>query len=205
MALWQYPPKLKAVNNHSYIHGDLDNDGVVNIDDKRPFDHEVKDRVNKEVSLSELFNFIEERRSEATKIATPLAKEYGAKMRVKDAYSTLNKAIRRNPQITNDFIGFRVETEKRAEAVSRWTSFNAKNNIKDVENKYVTYKDTTNLYRALHSNFTIKGFGAEMQYRTREYGKLNDVMHKDYKKNLVNPELQKVFKKKSKKLLDLGF
>jgi len=195
--------KIKSMTNRQYIHGDYDKDGVVNIDDKRPFDKKRSDRVNPEVSLSATFRYINKKRRKAKKVAKPIAKKYDMKYRIKDTYSTINKAVRTNPGITNDFIGLRKETFKRAKAKKQWHKFNKNQNIpkSGQENKYKTLAGTNNPYRAFHSNFKIKEFGTEAQFRTKKFGKLNDKMHTEYKKtgNI------KKFIPKSKELINLGY
>ena len=210
----------KNTNNYQYIHGDFDRDGVPNIDDKKPFDKRNNQRVNKEVSLSETFYYLDSKRREAKKIAKPFAKKHGAMYRIKDNYSIINKTVRRNPHVTNDIIGFRIETDKRSQARSAWERFNVERHLKKqpkiptkqivssevvgYDNKYLSRGK--NLYRAYHSNFLIgnkKGkFGAEFQFRTKKYGSLNDDMHLAYKQKA---DLNKVFGRRSKQLLRFGY
>jgi len=123
----------KNTTNKQYIHSDYDKDGVPNIDDKRPFDKSRSGSVNPEVSLSKTIRYVEQKRREAIKIAKPLAKRYRMKYRIKDTYSTINKAVRTSPGITNDFIGLRKVTIKREEAKKKWILFNK-------QQKHVTIK-----------------------------------------------------------------
>lgn len=209
----------KNYNNYSYIHDDYDKDGVPNIDDEYPFDPKRKQKVNKEVSLNKLFSYLDVKRNRATTAGTKIAEKTGAtSFRVKDNYSTINKLVRRNPFVSNDFIGLRFETEKRREARQKWIAFNKQQNVPSwskkkfvggeiiaSENKYRTNSRKSNLYRAYHSNILLpKGkntFGFEAQFRTKSYGLLNDEMHKAYKQGKkVNPE----HKRRSKKLLRKG-
>lgn len=197
----------KNTNNYQYIHGDFDKDNVPNIDDEYPFDPNRKQRVNKEVSLSETFLYLDKKRRKAEILGRKLKKKTGAtSYRVKDNYSTINKLVRRNPFVSNDFIGLRFETDKREQARKKWITFNREYHVKPVptkqkiktfkgvagleivgaENKYVTNSKNKNLYRAYHSNILLpKGksvFGVEAQFRTKKYGELNDSMHERYKK-----------------------
>jgi hypothetical protein len=219
----------KNTNNYSYIHGDFDKDHVPNIDDEYPFDPNRKQRVNKEVSLDKLFSYLDNKRAKAETQGKKLKKKTGATTyRVKDNYSTINKLVRRNKFVSNDFIGLRFETDKRPEARSKWKEFNLAYKIKSVptkatlhsfnsrgvlggevigsENKYRANTGTKNLYRAYHTNFTLPSgksiFGVEAQFRTRKYGALNDAMHKAYKQGKkTSPE----HKRQSKRLLRKGY
>jgi len=193
----------KNTTNKQYIHGDYDKDGVPNIDDKRPFDKSRKGSVNPEVSLSKTIRYVDQKRREAKKIAKPIAKKYGMQYRIKDTYSAINKAVRLSPGVTSDFIGLRKETIKREEAKKKWMLFNKQQNVpkSGQDNKYKTLAGTNNPYRAFHSNLMIKKFGAEAQFRTKKFGKLNDKMHTEYKKTGNT----KRFIPFSKKLIRLGF
>ena len=190
-----------STTNKQFIHGDFDKDGTPNIDDKYPFSKKKSGRVNPEVSLSKTIKYVERKRREARRVAKPFAKKEGMKFRVKGTYSAINKAVRTSPGVTNDFIGFRKEVKTRKEGRKRFDSFNKKHKVKDKDNKYKTLKGSKNPYRAFHSNFNLKGFGAEAQVRTKKFGKLNDEMHIAFKKG----KSTKPFLKRSKKLINLGF
>lgn len=195
--------QLKSMTNSQYIHGDYDKDGTPNIDDKKPFNKKESGAVNKEVSLSKTIKYVEQKRRLAEKYAKPIAKKEGMKYRIKDTYSIINKAVRRNPAVSNDLIGLRAETIKRKQAQQKWSMFNKKFKVptSGQDNKYKTLTGSSNPYRAFHSNFKIKGLGAEAQFRTKKFGKLNGGMHIAYKQG----KSTKSFLPKSKKLIRLGF
>jgi len=195
--------RRKSMTNKQYIHGDHDEDGVANIDDKYPFDKSKSGRVNPEVSLSKTFRYIEQKRRMAKKIARPVAKRYGMKYRIKGPYSIINKLVRSNPQVSGDMIGLRAETSTRIQAKKKWNNFNKKNKIakSGQDNKYKTLKGSSNPYRAFHSDFTLGGFGAEAQFRTKKFGLLNDEMHIVHK----NKGNTKKFLPRSKKLIKKGY
>ena len=194
---------LKNMTNRQYIHGDYDRDGTPNIDDKRPFNKKKSGRVNPEVSLSNTIKFIESKRRKAEKIARPIARKHKMKYRIKGTYSVINKAVRLNPKVSDDFIGLRGETMTRSQAIAKWKKFNKKLKVKRSgrDNKYKTLKGSKNPYRALHSDFELEGFGTEAQFRTKKFGKLNDEMHIVHK----NRGSTKRFLPKSKKLIKEGF
>ena len=195
--------RRKGMTNKQYIHGDYDGDGVANIDDKRPFDKKKAGRVNPEVSLSKTFKYIDKRRRAAKKIARPIAKKHGIKYRIKGPYSIINKLVRSNPQVSGDMIGLRKETTTRTKAKVAWKKFNKKRGVprSGQDNKYKTLKGSSNPYRAFHSDFTLGGFGAEAQFRTKKFGKLNDEMHIVHK----NKGNTKKFLPRSKKLIKRGY
>lgn len=194
---------LSGVNNHEYIHGDFDEDDVPNIDDRAPFNPDIRERVNPEVSLSDVFNLIESGRKHAEKIARPLAKKHGAEYRIKDSYSIIGKLVRKNPQLSNDLIGLRKTTTTRMQAQEEWERFNKKTGKVDADNKYVTNKNTENPYRAFHSNFETGGFGAEFQFVTKKFKDFNFEMHEEYKKKGMSG--LSAFLKKGKKLEEAGY
>ena len=192
----------KDTTNSQYIHGDFDKDGTPNIDDKYPYNKQNKEKVNKEVSLSNTFRYIEEKRSQAIKVAKPIAKKEGMKYRIKGTYSVINKAVRRDPSVTNDFIGLRYSTPKKRVVVKkRWQSFNKKYKVKNKDDKYSTLKKTNNPYRAYHSNFLLGGFGTEAQFISKKFGVLNDKMHLAYKQG----KSTKKFLSPAKKLIKKGY
>jgi hypothetical protein len=211
----------KDTNNYKYIHGDFDRDGVPNIDDKRPFNPKVKKRVSKEVSMSKLFTYLDRKRHKAEVIGRRMREKEGfTSFRVKDNYSTINKIVRRNKFISNDYIGLRFEATKRKDVQKKWNKYNKRRHIPSVskgikvggeligsENKYKTLKGTNNLYRAFHSNWIVNPkskknqFGVEAQFRTINYGKFNDKEHKRYKEG---KSVTKRSRSKSKYLLSLG-
>jgi len=194
---------IKTMTNRQYIHGDYDKDGTKNIDDTRPFNKKKSKRVNPEVSLSTTIKYIEKKRRAAKKVAKPIAKKYGMKYRIKGTYSVINKAVRKDPKVSGDFIGLRGEAKKRAEAKTKWDRFNKMNKISESrrDNKYKTLKKSKNPYRAYHSDFELEGFGTESQFRTKKFGKLNDEMHIVHK----NKGNIKKFLPRSKKLLKEGY
>jgi len=100
---------IKTMTNRQYIHGDYDKDGTKNIDDTRPFNKKKSKRVNPEVSLSTTIKYIEKKRRAAKKVTKPIAKKYGMKYRIKGTYSVINKAVRKDPKVSGDFIGLRGE------------------------------------------------------------------------------------------------
>jgi len=191
------------MTNRQYIHGDADGDGTPNIDDKKPFDKSKGGRVNPEVSLSNTFKYIEQKRRAAEKVAKPIAKKYGMKYRIKGTYSIINKSVRSNPNVSGDMIGLRAETIKRNTAMKKWNSFNKMNNVPKSgrDNKYKTLAGSKNPYRAFHSDFVVGGFGAEAQFRTKKFGELNDKMHIAHKQRKDT----KKYLPKSKKLIKAGF
>jgi len=213
--------KKVCISNTKYIHGDFDMDGTPNIDDKYPLNKFRKGQVNKELKLSDTIRYLKVKRKDARELVKKFAKETGATgFRVKGVYSTINKAVRRNPLISNDFIGLKYEKDvKKEEIKKKWDKFNkkykigkmkiAKKNGKVIaefvgkEDKYKLNKGTPNNYRAYHSNFILGDYGAEYQFRTKRYGILNDLMHQAWK-NKDFKSMEK-FKKEARKLLKEGY
>ena len=193
----------KNITNKELIHGDFDKDGVRNIDDRYPFNKKKEGRVNSEVSLSQVLMYIERKRREARIVAREIAKREDMTYRIKHSYSVIDKAVRRNPAVTNDFIGLREELKKRVHAEKEWKEFNKRHKIKkkDTDNKYKKPRADP-IYRAYHSNLFIKGFGVEAQFRTKKLGKLIDKQHKVYKQK--KKPSNKIIKK-AKSLIKRGY
>jgi hypothetical protein len=203
---------LRSISTQEYIHGDFDNDGTPNIDDKKPFDPDSKEQVNKEIGLDNTFKYVEEKRAAGEKVIEKLKDKHEITSgRVKDEYSLINKLVKRQPFVSGDLVGVRKDTPNREKARHAWEEFNKKEKVPKKEkivhketigseNKYQTLKNKKNPYRAYHSNTIIDGLGVEAQFRSEKHGALNDEMHLAYK----NKEDMQSYKDKHKKLLEEG-
>ena len=193
----------KKITHKQYVYGDFDKDGTKNIDDKYPFDKKRTGEVNPEVRFSETLRYLENKRRMAKIVAKQLARKHDMDYRVKDNYSTINKLVRQKLNTVSDYIGVRKVQPNREKAKKSWKRFNRleKKKIYERENKYESNKNTSNPYRAYHSNLRIKGFGTEAQFMSTPFEKLSLKMHKDYKKGKsMKPHL-----KQTKKLLKKGY
>lgn len=207
--------------NKELLYGDADKDGTPNIDDKYPYDKTRKEQVNPEVRLYDDLIKINNKRKQAAIIL--LKQQYnktgkyqgntiyahnGFTARIKDTRSIIHKSLQKAQYNTNDLIGIRKETITRNQAQKEWTKYNKTigANKKETDNKYKTNKGTNNPYRAFHTNTTIykKGapYGVEAQFRTKQYGILNDAMHAAYKTGKANSTS---FLKKGKELIRKGY
>jgi len=210
--------RKECISNIKFIHGDFDKDGIPNIDDKYPFLKEKNTPVNKEFYLSDTIRYLRNKRKTATPLSKQLKKKHRAtSSRVKDVYSTINKSVRRNPFVSNDFIGLRYEKDVKRDSIKKkWNEFNKLNKIRKklvhaeytgTDDKYKTNKNTPNQYRAYHSNFTVSNnsdkFGVEYQFRTKMYGILDDLMHEAWKRQ--DFKAMKKYKKQARKLRIDGF
>lgn len=208
----------RSTGYKQYIMGDADNDKVSNIDDRHPYNPNSRKRVNEEVSLAEMFKYIERKRKAAAQVKRELKEKYGfPEARVKDAYSIINKSVRRFPYLTNDLIGVRAKTKTREQARSLWNDFNRREKVGKqrpagidrigADNKYSTNSRSSNPYRAYHSNKIIKGFGFEAQFVTKDFAKLNKEMHNEYKQTSKKDrkKMLEPYQQRARKLLDLGF
>ena len=110
---------MKIPSNTSYKElwtGDFDKDGIPNIDDVKPFDKKVKERVNPEVSVSKAYGELERtRESYGPDLEKLKVKLKTCKGRVKDQYSAIGKQLGRNIVTLEDLGGLRIEKDKRKE------------------------------------------------------------------------------------------
>lgn len=175
--------------------GDWDADGTKNIDDKKPFDDSVDQPVNTEVSLSESWENLEDKRQEYKKNIKKLAKKVGIKpdkktgegYRVKEKYSIIGKQIGRNLDTLQDMGGLRVieknrrQLKKKARKVR--DSFD-KDNVLEYEDKYrkANTKDLDTPYRAIHLNVEYKDDPYEIQFNTPKMREIADIAHIPYKR-----------------------
>ena len=197
---------LKVPKNASYHElweGDFDGDGVINIDDTRPFNKDIARRVNKEVSLSESFLKLKLRRKAYKKSIPTFLNLVGAdKVRVKGLYSTINKQLGKNISHVKDMGGTRVYTKSRQDSLNRVNALKKKigicedkfqkrciieieniyknkenGKISDLKNK----KELPNL--SYHVIVRHKGRPHEVQYKCKEMQDIHNKSHVYYKRN----------------------
>lgn len=206
----------KNTTHKEYVHGDFDKDGTPNIDDNKPFDKSDNSQVDKDIRFSDTLKHIDNQRDKAHIIGTHLQEKHGVTgFRVKSTFSTLNKLVKKNPHLTNDFIGLRGVYPNRKVARNQFNKVKQTYSLKSTfqnkkksgnaewghDNKYQTLSRSKNPYRAYHSNFKIGGYGVEIQQHTKPFNKMAGRVHRAYKqgKNLSK------FVKMSKKFVKSGY
>lgn len=194
--------------------GDFDNDGTPNIDDSKPFDKKDKNKVNHEISLSQAYKDVENRREIYKKDIEPLKiKLKTCNGRVKDQYSSIGKQLGRNIITLEDMGGIRILKDKRKDVYKevkkikkqfpKCTKKRKDNCIKEVDNKYNSAKKENyrNPYLAVHVNLKYKGKPYEVQVKTEKMQPLTDMIHGCYKNNdfkcmgRIKKEVKRLYKK----------
>jgi len=187
--------KLKNATYHDLWKGDFDKDGVPNIDDTRPFNRNIKRKVNKENMLSDKYNGLRYREKTYRKDINELSKLIGAKKgRVKRTYSTLGKQMGRYLDNVKDMGGVRILTKNKREndkylnkikdQFPRCRKKTKKNCIFEIENKYDESKKKKNElpYLGYHVGVRYKGLPYEVQIKCRKMQRIQDKAHPFYKK-----------------------
>lgn len=186
---------LKNTTYEDLWKGDFDKDGTPNIDDKKPFDKKVKDKVNSEMSLKQTYENLELRRDSYSKDIQKLKKKLGiCEGRVKDQYSSINKQLGRNISTLEDMGGLRELVDKRKDVYKELKKIRRKfphrctkkikdNCIKEIDDKYKqTVKEKFKRpYLAVHVNLRYKKKPYEIQIKTHKNQQISDSYHSCYK------------------------
>jgi len=172
-----------TTTNRQLIFGDFDDDGVKNIDDKRPFNQEQVEPVSDFLLSRDLKDI--EAVSRAHSDSLDVIKEdvqslgYKTKSRIKSLQSVLNKLKRKYLDDIRDFAGLRIfiNDEDDARKLGRYIQ----NTYKII--KFKDFYKTPGLggYEALHYIVEIEGRPVEVQLKTKEQQKKADEMHAKYK------------------------
>jgi|TARA_R100000093_G_scaffold71646_1_gene48172 ppGpp synthetase/RelA/SpoT-type nucleotidyltranferase len=215
-----YPKKLENVSNKEYIFDDFDKDGVANIDDPKPFNSKVskypehsesKAYYHKarygggEVLLSEELSAIEEHNNRRTKLLKKFLKGNPKSIgRIKTVPSTMKKLRQRYIQNLKDVAGATVLTKNRKQANVRTDQIKKKYRFDKKETDNYYKNPLGGVYYAHHIGLIDsrnKDIRLEVQVKSKKMFNLHKKMHIAYKKN----QPTKIFKKRAKKLFDLGF
>ena len=177
---------LRNISNKTYLYGDYDRDGTINIDDENPFDPGVTLQANdKEVGLGDELEKIEEARMPFIKIAEEVKKKLEPThetitYRIKTRNSIINKLRRKKLPELQDIAGIRVLVNDDEDRVrvskyieSKWSS----QNIIAVDH----HRDKDGFYTADHYTVLENGKPAEIQVVTHKVAALALQKHKEYK------------------------
>ena len=215
-----YPKSLRNISNRQYMYGDFDKDGAKNIDDPKPFNPQVSkypDHAKNpkyyhkarygggEFLLSEELIAIERNNNQRAPMLNKFMRENpGSFGRIKTVPSTMKKLRERYlPQI-GDIAGVTVLTKNRQEA-NRKADAVKRRYTHDPSQSDDYYKAPKGgVYYAHHIGLVNKrnnNLRLEVQVKSKPMFNLHKTMHTGYKKGVgLN-----VFRKKARKLFDLGF
>jgi ppGpp synthetase/RelA/SpoT-type nucleotidyltranferase len=179
------------------IYGDYDKDGTANIDDANPLNKNKKGTVE-QVELKETFTKLLKVKAELDsvmysaidKIDDKAPKDADIYARTKTPYSILKKLVDKrmlDPQKgLTDIIGttIAVENQKELEQVRDDIDGGLLGKILDRDDYYENPKAG---YRAYHYIVEYNGYPIEVQLKTKNMKKLNEVSHEFYKNGTLDP------------------
>jgi hypothetical protein len=192
--------EVKVVNSdkqydekqYDWILGDKDKDSVANADDVKPFDKNIKKRIDeptittgiknlillKKSLDSTMYSFIEDLKN----VAPNKSKIYA---RTKTPYSVLDKLIKKRLSTITDLIGTTIVTndKKELDAVKNYVESGKIGKVVEMEDMYEKPKQG---YRAYHFLIERNGMTIELQVKTKRQKALNELSHEPYKLGKLN-------------------
>ncbi len=229
-----YPKSLRNISNRQYMYGDFDKDDAKNIDDPKPFNPQVSKYPDHakdpeyyhkarygggEVLLSEELMAIERHNNaRAPMLNRFMGENPGSVGRIKTVPSTMKNLRERylSPRPISDtekqqgvvgifdIAGVRILTKNRREANRKANAIKRRYSYDPSQTDDYYKSPKGGVYYAHHVGLVNKrnnNLRLEVQVKSKPMAKLSDMMHTGYKKGTgLN-----VFRKKARKLFDLGF
>lgn len=200
------------------MFGDFDRDGVKNIDDYRPFDPKVKDFPDPrkhpsfyhkaqyggfDTKMSDVLLSIERDNNRSSPLLKRFIRENpGSYGRIKTVPSTIEKMKKKSYHDINDIAGASLIVSNRKQVRSKAKQIKKKHRHDPRETDDFYKKPKGSVYYAYHMGLKGKNKSTlEVQIKTGTMEKLHKEMHEAYKRG----KPLRSFKKKAKKLFDLGF
>lgn len=199
---------LKPTTNNTLLFGDIDKDGVRNIDDPRPFNKTIstppehKSYYTKarfsghDIKLSDELKALERHGNKYSPLLKKFLEEnrnsYG---RIKTVPSTMKKLRTRHIQNVGDIAGVTVEVDNYKQVKEKVAQI--KKRYKTILNKEDNFykKPKGGVYYAHHLTITDKkGNEMEVQIKTHKQAKLHARMHHIYKKGMTEEEVKELRK-----------
>jgi len=185
-------PILKGTSNRQFIYGDFDKDGIINIDDKKPFDPEDGKPVM-EVKLSDELRKMEAHSLKFTDSTKRVSKDlerlgHPVKYRIKNVNSIINKLRRRHIEAIEDIGGCMVLVGDQEEAYEVGKYIESKYKIVAKDDYYAKPRAG---YEALHYTILIEELPVEIQVKTEEDYKKHLGWHKAYKEGTFKTSEEK--------------
>jgi hypothetical protein len=212
-----FPRRLRRIGIRSYIYGDIDKDGVANIDDPKPYDSKVRSYPNiknnpsfyhraqyggTEIKLSQALRLIERRNNEHIPLLRKFLKAYpNSGARIKTVPSTIEKLERKGGNLVRDRAAGKILTKDRKEAFSQASRFERRfKTDKALFDNF--YKKPRESHYALHYGVIGgKDTRMEVQIQSKRMSDLDVKAHPSFKSGIV----PKRFVKEGKRLFKLGF
>lgn len=176
---------------YNWLLGDFDNDGLANVDDKKPLDDTITDRIDSP-SISKSINTILDLKNTMDDNMYSFVDELkgvspnGSKIyaRTKTPYSIIDKLIKKrllNPKTgLTDLIGTTIVTNDKRELdeVKNVVASGKLGRVIELEDMYENPKQG---YRAYHFLIEKNGMPIELQLKTKRQKALNELSHEPYK------------------------
>lgn len=213
-------PSRKNITLRQFLFGDFDYDGILNIDDPRPFNKKIKRYPQErkkgippsfyhhpqyggfETRFSTaLKNLEKESRKRAKKLTRIIRKNPGSVGRVKTIPSTIVKLQKRGMRHVNDLAAMTIYVDKRSDVFKK---------AAEIRKKYPTVRgESDNFYRHPKDGYYAyhllvrgrDGIPVEIQIKTRKMAALHGKMHSSYKKG----QSRKRYRKIARKLYQQGY
>lgn len=178
-------------SKYDWLLGDFDKDGLANVDDKSPYDADVRDRIDspsiekgvtsildlKNTMDKNMYSFVDDLKN----ISPDNSKIYA---RTKTPYSIIDKLIKKrllNPKTgLTDLIGTTIVTndKKELDGVKKVVESGKLGRVIELEDMYANPKQG---YRAYHFLVEKNGMPIELQLKTKRQKALNELSHEPYK------------------------
>jgi hypothetical protein len=173
----------EQVTNRQLIYGDFDKDGILNIDDAKPFDAK-QHGMAADFPISKDFIEIEEKANSHIVALSLIEDEmkdlgYQTKSRIKSLHSIVNKLKSKHLDEVKDFAGLLVFVKDEKEARKIGNHIEQKFNV--VKSEDFFKKPGAGRYQALHYDIEILGKPVEVQINTKASWKKAQEMHSKYK------------------------
>lgn len=172
-----------------YLHGDLDGDGIPNVDDKYPARKGDDHRVNPELSLSEELKEYDKVHDEAKQELKNTMREVDADLgRVKHPISIMRKLRKKHIEDVKDLIGVMIIAEDREDVHRTARELKSRYGSRVVADKNYYSDLREDGYRARHLIIDKGKYQVEVQIKTPPMKKIADKAHLAYKMGDVQAE-----------------
>lgn len=188
------------------MYGDFDRDGVLNVDDKRPFVVGKKDNIHPEMKLSTELKKLEKVENDNLLLFNDVKKDFPelSNGRVKHPISILKKLNDKFAKNITDFVGTTIVVDNRNEVHEKARELMQKHKVIDDENHYSQPKGE--VYYARHLIISYKERPVEIRIMSKPFYKLfsSKEMHYLYKNEMYD-EMKRKYKDYTRTLFERGY
>jgi ppGpp synthetase/RelA/SpoT-type nucleotidyltranferase len=183
--------KFEATTNHQLLYGDLDKDGIHNLDDPRPFKRS-KDKIPvTEISLTGELKQMDAHSKKVGKdlqtvvhqIQPMVPKDAKLEYRVKNVPSIVNKLRRKGLVNMGDLGGARIiaKDDTQLQKIRKKVEAKLKGKIVNTEDFYKHPKPGNEDYHAVHYDLQVGRSKMELQLKTKRIAAVTEAYHTSYK------------------------